>query len=101
MSSTELSSAEVAASAAGSAPRAAEAAAGARPQRSPRPGGMRRLLSSELRLVFRRRRNQALLVVLAGPPILIGVAVKAAAPRHGDGPAFLGQITGNGLFLVY
>lgn len=69
--------------------------------RSPRRGGMRRLLGSELRLVFRRRRNQALLVVLAGPPILIGVAVRAAAPRHGDGPAFLGQITGNGLFLVY
>jgi ABC-2 type transport system permease protein len=69
--------------------------------RAPRRGGMRRLIGSELRLVFRRRRNLALLVVLAGPPLLIGLAVRAAAPRHGDGPAFLGQITGNGLFLVY
>jgi ABC-2 type transport system permease protein len=71
-------------------------------ERAPRRGGLRRLLGSELRLVFRRRRNQALLIVLAGPPLLIGLAVRAAAPRHGDGgPAFLGQITGNGLFLVY
>lgn len=71
-------------------------------ERAPRRGGMRRLIGSELRLVFRRRRNIALLVVLAGPPLLIGLAVRAAAPRHGgDGPAFLGQITGNGLFLVY
>jgi ABC-2 type transport system permease protein len=71
-------------------------------RRAPRRGGMRRLIGSELQLVFRRRRNIALLVVLAGPPLLIGLAVRAAAPRHGgDGPAFLGQITGNGLFLVY
>ena len=70
-------------------------------ERLPRRGGMRRLVGSELRLVFRRRRNLALLVVLAGPPVLIGIAVRAAAPGHGDGPAFLGRITGNGLFLVY
>jgi len=72
-----------------------------RPVRQPRRGGMRRLIGSELRLVFRRRRNLALLVVLAGPPVLIGIAVKTASPRGGEGPAFLGQITGNGLFLVY
>lgn len=102
MSSTDLASA---------GPLAAEPPAGAAQTtaaaqpghpRHPRRGGMRRLLGSELRLVFRRRRNQALLVVLAGPPILIGVAVKASTPRgDGGGPAFLGQITGNGLFLVY
>ena len=69
--------------------------------RGPRRGGFRRLLGSELTLVFRRRRNIALLVVLAGPPVLIGVAVRASAPRRGDGPDFLTQITGNGLFLVY
>lgn len=70
-------------------------------ERLPRRGGMRRLIGSELRLVFRRRRNMALLIVLAGPPLLIGIAVRASAPRNGDGPAFLGQITNNGLFLVY
>jgi ABC-2 type transport system permease protein len=77
-------------------------ARGAAPARVPRRGGLRRLLWSELWLVFRRRRNQALLAVLAGPPVLIGLAVRASAPRGGgDGPNFLGQITGNGLFLVY
>jgi ABC-2 type transport system permease protein len=70
--------------------------------RLPLRGGLRRLLGSELRLVFRRKRNLALLAVLAGPPVLIGLAVRASAPRGaGDGPDFLGQITGNGLFLVY
>jgi len=66
--------------------------------RQPRRGGFRRLLGSELRLVFRRKRNLALLAVLAGPPILIGLAVRASAPRPGEGPNFLGQITGNGLY---
>ncbi len=70
-------------------------------ERAPRRGGTRRLIGSELRLVFRRRRNLALLVVLAGPPLLIVIAVRSATPRDGGGPAFLGQITGNGLFLVY
>ena len=66
-----------------------------------RRGNFGRFLRSELALVFRRRRNQALLVVLAGPPVLIGVAVKISAPPPGAGPDFLGQVTGNGLFLVY
>jgi ABC-2 type transport system permease protein len=69
--------------------------------RPARRGSFGRLLRSELALVFRRRRNQALLVVLAGPPVLIGVAVKISAPPPGAGPDFLGQVTGNGLFLVY
>jgi len=66
-------------------------------------GAFRRMLGSELRMMFRRRRNLALLVGLAGLPILIGVAVKASAPRGGGdgGPAFLLNITGNGLFLVF
>ena len=100
MSSTELSAAELVATSSPASVAADPARSDLR-QRAPRRGGMRRLLGSELRLVFRRRRNQALLVVLAGPPILIGVAVKAAAPHRGEGPAFLGQITDNGLFLVY
>jgi ABC-2 type transport system permease protein len=61
-----------------------------------------RLLRSELRLVFLRRRNLAILVVLAGAPVLVGLAIKIGS--HGDGggggPAFIGQITRNGLFLA-
>jgi ABC-2 type transport system permease protein len=61
-----------------------------------------RLLRSELRLVFRRRRNLILLAVLGCAPILLGVVIKASAPSNdGEGPAFLGQITGNGMFLVF
>jgi ABC-2 type transport system permease protein len=62
-----------------------------------------RLLGSELRLVFGRRRNQALLAVLAAIPILIGVALRLQARSgggDGGGPAFLSQVTGNGVFLA-
>ena len=69
----------------------------ARPARG-RPSA--RFLASELRLIFGRRRNLAGLAVLAVVPIVIAVAVKLSAPRSGDGgPAFLGAITGNGLFV--
>src|SRR5665213_2426619 len=64
-------------------------------------GVLRRQVASEVRLVFRRRRNIAMLVVLAAVPALIGTAVKLSAPRPGEGPAFVGQITGNGLFLAF
>jgi ABC-2 type transport system permease protein len=63
--------------------------------------GSLRMLRSELRLVFRRRRNIALLAVLSCAPILLGIAVRVSAPGDGDGPAFLGQITENGLFLAF
>jgi len=65
------------------------------------PGAFWRLYRSELRLVLGRRRNLALLVVLAAVPALIGTAVKISTPKGGDGPEFLGQVTGNGLFLVF
>ncbi len=58
-----------------------------------------RLLRSELALVFRRRRNLAMLAVLAAGPILLGIVIRAAAPAPGEGPPFLGQVTQNGLFL--
>jgi len=65
-------------------------------------GAFWRLYASEARLVLGRRRNQALLVVLSGIPVLIGVAIYASRPtRPGEGPPFLGQISGNGLFLVF
>jgi ABC-2 type transport system permease protein len=66
-----------------------------------RRGAFLRLYRSEVRLLLVRRRNAALLLALAALPVLIGVAVKLSTPRAGQGPAFLGQITGNGLFLVF
>jgi ABC-2 type transport system permease protein len=56
---------------------------------------------SETSIIFRRRRNLAILAVLGAVPVLIGVAVKVSAPRGGGGPAFIGQITSNGLFLAF
>lgn len=76
------------------------ASAAAYPARS-RPGSAVRFVRSELRLIFRRRRNLALLAVLSCAPILLGIAVRASAPSNGEGPAFLGQITENGLFLAF
>ncbi len=64
-------------------------------------GALWRLYRSEVRLILGRRRNVALLGVLALIPMIIGTAVKFSTPRGGDGPQFLGQITGNGLFLVF
>jgi ABC-2 type transport system permease protein len=66
-------------------------------------GTLGRQVRTELRLVFRRRRNIAMLVALALIPTLIGVALKIAGqPRNGGGgPAFFGQVTGNGLFLAF
>jgi ABC-2 type transport system permease protein len=66
-----------------------------------------RLLRSELRLVFGRRRNIALLGALACVPILIAVAIRlSGGPRGGGGdddggPAFIGAIAGNGLFVAF
>ncbi len=69
-----------------------------RPSRR-RPSG--RFLRSELRLIFFRRRNQAGLLVLAGVPILIAIAVKLSTPgRDRGGPDFFTSITENGLFVA-
>ncbi|CAM5282944.1 ABC transporter permease [Streptomyces purpurascens] len=66
------------------------------------------LLRSELTTTFRRWRTLALLAVLAGVPVLVGIAVKVetgdgSSPGGGGGggPAFISQITNNGLFLVF
>lgn len=60
-----------------------------------------RFLRSELRLIFGRRRNQAGLLVLAGVPILVAVAVKVNSPgRDRGGPDFFSSITDNGLFVA-
>lgn len=64
-------------------------------------GAFVRQYRGELRLLLTRRRNAILLAVLAVVPIFIGVAVKVSDPGGGDGPQFIGRITGNGLFLVF
>jgi ABC-2 type transport system permease protein len=58
------------------------------------------LLGSELSVLYRRRRTWAMLAALAAVPILIAVAVRlTSSTRGGRGPAFLDQITQNGLFV--
>lgn len=63
-------------------------------------GAFGRLLRSELRLVFGRRRNQVLLAALAVVPMLIGLAIRLST-GDGEGPPFLSLVSGNGLFLVF
>ncbi|WNI29924.1 ABC transporter permease [Streptomyces sp. ITFR-6] len=84
------------------------APAGARPLRR-NPLWTLGILRSELLTTLRRWRTLALLGVLAAVPVLIGIAVRietadgsAAGPGGGGGgPAFLSQVTNNGLFLVF
>lgn len=74
------------------------------PARGTRPwSGFGRLVRSEIRLVFGRRRNQVLLAALGFVPLLIGVAVKISSDNNeaSGGPPFLNQVTSNGLFLVF
>ncbi|MBG0853278.1 ABC transporter permease [Streptomyces spinoverrucosus] len=69
------------------------------------------LLRSEVATTFRRWRTLALLGVLAAVPVLVGIAVKietsdgsslgGGGGGGGGGPAFITQITNNGLFLVF
>jgi ABC-2 type transport system permease protein len=67
--------------------------------RTHRLAGQARFLGSELLMVFRRRRNQALLVVLGAVPVLIAVAVRASGHHDQNGSIF-GGITDNGLFAA-
>ena len=68
-------------------------------------GGRGRFLRSEIGMVFRRRRNQAMLVVLGLIPIVIAIAVKITS-RTGRGGAatagaLFGSITDNGIFVGF
>src|SRR5918994_5360393 len=58
------------------------------------------LFASELRLVFGRARTWVLLAVLAVVPVIVGVAIRVAGSSGDDPEGFLGEIAGNGLFLV-
>lgn len=96
-----------------------EPAGGARdPLAHPGPGAARTpsplwsfgLFRSELLTTFRRWRTLALLTVLAAVPVLVGIAVKietsdgsslGGGGGGGEGPAFISQISNNGLFLVF
>lgn len=79
--------------------------------RTPRPLWSLGLLRSEIAMTFRRWRTLALLAVLAGVPVLVGVAVRIETGDGGPGgggggggeggPAFLSQVTHHGLFLVF
>jgi ABC-2 type transport system permease protein len=57
------------------------------------------LFASELHLVFGRARTWVLLAVLAAVPVMVGVAIRLSG-SSGDAEGFLGQVAGNGLFLV-
>ena len=109
MSSAEVTSIEVKKAAVTEGAPAGLEAAG--PGEAPSPvRAYGRLVGSELRLVFRRRRNQLLLLVVALFPLLIGIALKVAAPSGaggggGNGPSngavFFNQLAGNGVFLTF
>jgi ABC-2 type transport system permease protein len=80
----------------------------ARDQRA--PGGVRqwcRLLGSELRLIFRRWRNLALLGVLVVLPVVLGIGLRVAMPHGGVGggggpnATFFAELAGNGVFLAF
>jgi ABC-type transport system involved in multi-copper enzyme maturation permease subunit len=64
-----------------------------------------RFFRSELRLVFRRKRNLLLLGVTAVFPLVIGIALRLAAPHpqggNGAGVAFFNELAGNGVFLSF
>ncbi|MFF0090443.1 ABC transporter permease [Streptomyces canus] len=79
---------------------------GPQPARSRRTTFRATLFRNELLTTFRRWRTLALLAVLAAVPILVGIAVKietgdSGSAGGGGGPAFISQITNNGLFLVF
>lgn len=76
--------------------------AGRRPLDRPRRGAGLALLGTEISILFRRVRTIALLSALALIPILLAVAVRVTSSDGAGGsrgPAFLGDITQNGLFV--
>jgi ABC-type transport system involved in multi-copper enzyme maturation permease subunit len=63
-----------------------------------------RFFRSELRLVFGRRRNQALLAVVALFPLIIGIGLRLGdqgGNSGGPSVAFITQLAGNGVFLSF
>ncbi len=62
-----------------------------------------RLLASELRLVFGRRRNQVGLATLVGLVVLLGIALKVSSVRRpgSTGGDLMSAVAGNGVFLGF
>jgi ABC-2 type transport system permease protein len=61
-----------------------------------------RFVSSEIRMVLRRRRNQLILLALIAIPVIIGIAVKATTNNGADGAdGLIGSITNNGIFVAF
>ena len=76
----------------------------AAPRRRSRPvRAWLRLLGSELRLVFGRRRNRVGVAVLFGLVVLVGIALKVSAVRHPRSAAgdLMSAVAGNGIFLGF
>lgn len=71
-----------------------------RARRVPLLRGQLRFFRSELAMVFRRRRNIAMLVIIGLVPILIAIAVKVTGHNPGRGGSIFGGITDNGLFAA-
>src|ERR1039458_4588302 len=70
--------------------------------------GWMRLLGSELRLMFRRWRNLALLGVLVVLPVVLAIGLRVSMPHgggggggSGPGASFFAQLAGNGVFLSF
>lgn len=68
--------------------------------RRERPAAGWALLGSELSVMFRRWRTWAMLAALAAIPLLIAVAVRVTGGSS-RGPAFLSDITSNGVFVAF
>ncbi|MGX8906807.1 ABC transporter permease [Streptomyces netropsis] len=85
----------------------ADVAEGRGTRTAPSPLWQLSLFRSEITTVLRRWRTLALLGVLAAVPVLVGIAVKmetgdgGSSGGDGHGPAFISQISNNGLFLVF
>jgi ABC-2 type transport system permease protein len=61
-----------------------------------------RFVSSEIRMVLRRRRNQLILLALIAIPVIIGTAVKATTKNGANGTdGLIGSITNNGIFVAF
>ena len=85
---------------------------GRRSPGGPCPGnalrGWMRLLGSELRLMFRRWRNLALLGVTVVLPVVLAIGLRVSMPHgggggggSGPGASFFAQLAGNGVFLSF